>query len=109
MAAKLTSVGEIILLQSHLSPRNNVSDYVLLRRVLINPVGPLVDGDHVAALLVDSPISRLVDERAAVQASYLATPYIGYFEVRVQQQIEGERMILARVVHANVEMQLLLP
>lgn len=43
-----------------------------------------------------------------MQASNLATPHIRHLEVRVQQQVEAECQLLARVVHPYVEVQLFL-
>ena len=38
-------------LDSHLPSRDDVGDDVFRRRVRVDPVRPLADGDHVAALL----------------------------------------------------------
>ena len=101
-------VREVILLQAHLPAGHYVGHNVLRRCVLVDPIGPLVDRHHVSALLVDRALPRLVDERAAVEARDLAAPYVGHLQVRVQEEVERERDVLAGVVDANVEVQLLL-
>lgn len=59
-------------LDAHLAARHDVGDDVLWRRVGVDAVRPLVDGDHVAALLVRvGRLARLVDEGAPRQASHL--------------------------------------
>lgn len=54
-------------------------------------------------------LDYLVDERAAVEAGDLTPPDVRHLEVRVEQQVEAERQVFARVVHSNVEVQLLFP
>lgn len=51
----------------------------------------------------------LVDKGATVKSGYLAPSNIRYFEVRVQQKIEAESVVLAGIVNTDVEMELLLP
>lgn len=50
----------------------------------------------------------LVDERASVQSRDLASSDVGYLEVGMQKQIKAKRIFSARVVHADIEVQLLL-
>ena len=67
-------VGEVVLLDAHLPAGDDVGDDVLGRRVGVDAVGPLVDGDDVAALLVG--VGRLagpVHECAARHAGHLDT------------------------------------
>lgn len=101
-------VRKVVFLQPHLPPRHYVRHDMLLRRVLVNAVRPLVDRHHIPALLVDRSVARLVDERAPVQPRYLATAHIRHLQVCVQEQVERERNVLAGIIHANVEVQLLL-
>ena len=59
-------------LDAHLPARDDVGDDVLGGRVGVDAVRPLVDGHHVAALLVRvGRLPRLVDEGAPRQASHL--------------------------------------
>lgn len=43
-----------------------------------------------------------------MQAGDLTPAHVRHLQVRVQQQVERERNVLARVVHADVEVKLLL-
>lgn len=101
-------VRKVVLLQPHLPPRHHVRYDMLLGRVLVHSVRPLVHRDDVAALLVDRAIARLVNERAAVEARDLAATDVGHFQVRVQQEVEGERDILRGIVDADVKVELFL-
>jgi len=49
----------------------------------------------------------LIDEGAAVQSGYLTATHVGNFEIRVQQEVERKGDVLAGIVHADVEVQLL--
>lgn len=51
----------------------------------------------------------LIDKSTAVQSGDLTLADIGNLQVRVQQQVERERQLLGWVVHADVEVKLLLP
>lgn len=68
----LTRIGKIVLVQSHLPAGHHVGDHMLLRRVLIDPVCPLIDGHHLASLLIERILPRLVDEVAALETRNLA-------------------------------------
>ena len=50
-----------------------------------------------------------VEERDTAEPRDLAPPHVGTLEVRVQEHVEVEGGLLARVVHPDVEVQLLLP
>lgn len=76
--------------------------------MLVHAIRPLVNRHHVATLLVHGPITRLVHEHAAVQTGDLALAHIRHLQVRVQQQIERERQVLARIVDADMEVELFL-
>lgn len=65
-------------MQSHLPAGHHVCDDVLLRRVLVDPVGPLIDGDHLASLLIERILPRLVDEVTALEAGDLTSAHIGH-------------------------------
>lgn len=52
-------------------------------------------------------IIYLVDKGAALKARYLTSPHVGHLEIGVQQQVEGEGDVLARVVDDDVEVKLL--
>lgn len=116
-------------MQPHLPAGHHVRDDVLLGRVLVDPVRPFVDCHHVATLLVDSTVSslmkskpsliprtnhnkflasHLIDKGTPVQAGDLTPAHVRHLQVRVQQQVEREGDVLARVVHADVEVELLL-
>lgn len=122
-------VREVVLLQPHLPPRHHVRDDVLLRRVLVDPVCPLVHRDHVPALLVDVAVpglcgsnqsvihltrpeqalaSHLIYERATVKSADLASPHVWHLQICVQQQVERKRNVFAGIINADVEVQLLL-
>ena len=59
-------------LDAHLPARDDVGDDVLGGRVGVDAVRPLVDGHHVAALLVRvGRLPRLVDEGATRQPGHL--------------------------------------
>ena len=69
-------------LDAHLPARDDVGDDVLRGRVGVDAVGPLADGDDVAALLVRvRRLARLVDERATSKTRHLRmrrkTGYLG--------------------------------
>lgn len=100
-------VGEVVLLDAHLPAGHHVCYDVLLRGVLVYPVRPFVDGDDVTALLVDSAIAGLVNESAAVEAGDLTPSHIRHFKIGVEEQVEAESQIFARIVGCYVEMQLL--
>lgn len=102
------SIREVVLLYPHLASADDVGDDVLLHRVLVDPVRPLVDGHHLARLLVHGAFPSLINEHAAVHAGDLTAPDVGHLEVGVQQHLAAERQLLAGVVHADVEVQLLL-
>lgn len=53
-------------------------------------------------------LTHLVNKSAALKASDLTPAYVRHLEVSVQEQVERERNVLARVVHADVEVQLFL-
>lgn len=76
-------VRKVVLQDPHLPSRHHVGDYVLLRRVLVDPVGPLTNSHNVSALLVQCVVSGLVHEGAAVQPGYLAPPHVRHLEVGV--------------------------
>lgn len=59
----LTGVREIVFLKPRLPPRHDVRNNVLLVRVLIYPVGPLVDRHHLAPFLVNGAVSRLKSKK----------------------------------------------
>lgn len=105
----LTRIGEIVFVQPHLAAGHHVGDDVLLRGVLVDPVGPLVHGDHLASLLVERVLPRLVDEVAALETCDLTPPDIGHLQVCVQQHIESEAQLLAGVVDTDVEVEFLFP
>lgn len=48
--------------------------------------------------------THLINEHTPVHAGDLAAPHIRHLEVSVQQHLARERQLLARVVHADVEM-----
>ena len=125
--AQVTGVGEIIFLDAHLPAGNHVGNDVLLRRVLVNSVRIFGDGNYFASFLIHGPISRLqsnsnhlqsrltdggtcylIDESATLEAGYLTPADVWTFEVSVQEQVEGEGDIFARIVDADVEMQFFL-
>ena len=59
-------------LDAHFPARDDVGDDVLRGRVGVDAVGPLADGDDVAALLVRvRRLARLVDERATRKTRHL--------------------------------------
>ena len=61
-------------LDAHFPARDDVGDDVLRGRVGVDAVGPLADGDDVAALLVRvRRLARLVDERATRKTRHLQT------------------------------------
>lgn len=101
-------VRKVILLQTHLPARDHIRDDVLLRSVLVDSIGPLVDRNYISALLINRPLPSLVNKRAAVKSSDLTPPYVWNLQVRVQQQVEGERDVLTGIVDADVEVQLFL-
>lgn len=101
-------IGKIVLLNPHFSSGNHIRDYVLRLRVLIDPVGPLTDRHNVATLLEDLVVSRLVDESAPMESRNLASSNIRHLKVSVQEQIKAKRVILARIVDADIEVQLFL-
>lgn len=102
-------VREIVFLDAHLPAGHHIRDDVFLWSVLVYAVGPLIDCDDIPPLLADGIYASLVYIRAAVQARYLAAPHVRHLEVRVQQHVETERHLLARIVNGYVEVQLLLP
>ena len=72
-------------LDAHLAARHDVRDDVLGRRVGVDAVRPLVDGDDVAALLVRvGRLARLVYEGAARQACHLEGSKSTVNKVRTQ-------------------------
>lgn len=102
------SIGKIVLLHSHLSSGNHIRNDMFRLRILVDPVRPFADRDDVTTLLEDLVVSGLVDKRASMKTGDLASSDIRHLEVRVQQQIEAERVILARIVDADVKVQFLL-
>lgn len=58
--AELTCVGEVVLLQPHLTTRYHIRDNVFLIRVLVDAIGPLVDRHNLTPFLVNCTISRLI-------------------------------------------------
>lgn len=54
-----------------------------------------------------NPNSNLIDKGTPVQARDLTPANVRHLQVRVQQQVERERNVLAGVVHADVKVELL--
>jgi len=105
----MTVSGKLYFLHPHLSSGHDVGDDVLLRGLEVDPVGPLADGDHLPALLVGvGRFPGLVDKGAELEPGDLTPADVRTLEVGVQQQVEVEGDLLARVVHAHVHVQLLL-
>lgn len=100
-------VGEIVLLDTHLPTRNYVGYDVLLRRILIDSVCPFVDRYNFPAFLINGTVvAYFIDEGAGMQAGYLATSDVRYFEVSVQEHIEAESHIFTGIVYGYVEVEL---
>lgn len=114
-------VWQVVLLNPHLSTRYHIGDDVFVGSVYINPVCPFIECDDLPALLVRRRMwwwtsrrsfrlnPRPIQERDPVEASHLTPPHIRALEVSVEQHVEVEAVLLARVIHADVEVQLLLP
>lgn len=58
-------------------------------------------------IMKNTTSTHLINECASVQPVDLATPYIGHFQVCMQQQIERECDIFAGIKDANVKVELL--
>lgn len=114
-------VGEVVFLNPHFPTRHHVCDNVLVRRVDVNPVCPFIECDDLPTLLVCrrlgrsrtrrtlGPLPGSVEERDTIQPCNLTSANIRTLEVRVEHHVEVERAVLAGVVHADVQVQLLLP
>ena len=85
------------------------------------PVCPLVESDHLSALLVGRGLGRgrawrtlgpsagPVQERDPIEPRHLTPPHVRALEVRVEHHVEVKAAFLARVVHPDVQVELLLP
>jgi len=114
------SVRQVVFLNPHLPTRHHIGDDVFMGSVYINPVCPFVKCYDLPALLVRRRVwwrtargslwlnPGPIQERDAIEASHLAPPHIRALEVSVEQHVKVEAALLARVVHADVEVQLLL-
>merc|ERR1711910_142319 len=87
--------------------------------VYVNPVRPFVESDDLSALLVGGGLWRSrawwslgslpgpVQEGHSIQPCHLAAPHVRTLEVSVEHHVEVEGCLLAGVVDANVEVELL--
>ena len=94
---------------------------VLMTSDLYWPVCPFIECDDLPTLLVCrrlgrsrtrrtlGPLPGSVEERDTIQPCNLTSANIRTLEVRVEHHVEVERAVLAGVVHADVQVQLLLP
>lgn len=116
-------VWQVVFLYPHLPPGHHVGHNVLMGQwgVDVNPVSPLVESDHLPALLVGRGLGRgragrslgaracPVQEGDPVEPRHLTPPHVRALEVRVEHHVEVKAALLAGVVHPDIQVELLLP
>jgi len=87
----------------------------------VNPVCPLVESDHLPALLVCRGLGRgrawwplrpcacPVQECDPIEPRHLTPPHIRALKVRVEHHVEVKAALLAGVVHPDIQVEFLLP